>query len=60
MLINNKIVGNIPTSQVAEFLTMSKYKIEVTNYKIFGGQGKDANGLKKPYGIRINLRAEIK
>ena len=58
VLVNDKIVGNVPANLVKALIDISTKDFEVTNYEITGGRGKDSHGVKIPYGMRINVRAK--
>lgn len=58
VLVNDKIVGNVPANLVKKILEISTKDFTVTNYEILGGRGKDSHGIKIPYGMKINVRAK--
>lgn len=58
VLVNDKIVGNVPANLVQDLLEISTKDFTITNYEITGGRGKDSHGVKIPYGMRINVRAK--
>ena len=58
VLVNDKIVGNVPANLVQDLLEISTKDFTVTNYEITGGRGKDSHGVKIPYGMKINVRAK--
>jgi hypothetical protein len=58
VLVNDKIVGNVPANLVQDLLEISTKDFTITNYEITGGRGKDSHGVKIPYGMKINVRAK--